>query len=47
VDKCPLKLWEEAILQGYSVFREVRNNNGGIVIGDRENRTINYRPIGK
>ena len=47
VDKCPLKLWEDAILQGYSVFRQVRNNNGGIVIGDRENRTISYRPIGK
>jgi hypothetical protein len=45
VDKCPLKLWEDAILKGYSVFRQVRNNNGGIVIGDRENRTINYRPI--
>jgi NTP pyrophosphatase (non-canonical NTP hydrolase) len=47
VDKCPLNLWEEAILQGYSVFREVRSNNGGIVIGDRKNRTISYRPIGK
>ena len=47
VDKCPLKLWEDAILQGYSVFREVRKNNGGIVIGDRENRTLSYRPIGE
>ncbi|MCG7931797.1 MAG: nucleoside triphosphate pyrophosphohydrolase family protein [Candidatus Thiodiazotropha lotti] len=47
VDKCPLKLWEDAILQGYSVFRQVRMNNGGIVIGDRENRTISYRPIGE
>ena len=46
VDKCPLKLWEEAILQGYSVFRKVRQNNGGIIIGDRKNRTISYRPIG-
>ncbi len=47
VDKCPLKLWEDAILQGYSVFRQVRKNNGGIVIGDRENRKISYRPIGE
>ncbi len=47
VDRCPLKLWEEAILQGYSVFRQVRKNNGGIVIGDRESRTISYRPIGE
>lgn len=44
VDKCPLKLWEDAILQGYSVFRQIRKNNGGIVIGDRYNRTISYRP---
>ncbi|HFD32965.1 MAG TPA: pyrophosphatase [Gammaproteobacteria bacterium] len=47
VDKCPLKLWEDAILQGYSVFRKVRKNNGGIVIGDRENRTISYRHLGQ
>jgi NTP pyrophosphatase (non-canonical NTP hydrolase) len=47
VDKCPLKLWEDAILQGYSVFRQVKKNNGGVVIGDRENRIISYRPIGE
>ena len=47
VEKCPLKLWEDAILQGYSVFRLVRENNGGIVVGDRDKRTLNYCPIGK
>lgn len=47
VEKCPLKLWEDTLLQGYSVFRQVRDNNGGIVIGDRENRKIVYRPIGE
>lgn len=47
VEKCPLKLWEDAILQGYAVFRQVRDNNGGIVIGNRANRTISYRPIGE
>jgi len=47
VERCPLKLWEDAILQGYSVFRQVKKNNGGIVIGDRVNRTIRYRPIGE
>jgi len=47
VEKCPLKLWEDAILQGYSVFRQVRKNNGGIVIGDRESRKISYLPIGE
>ena len=45
VEACPLKLWERAILDGYKVFRKVRDNNGGIVIGDREARTIEYRPI--
>lgn len=46
VERCPLKLWEDAILQGYAVFRRLKENNGGIVIGDRTNRTISYRPIG-
>ncbi len=45
VEKCPLSLWEYAILEGYKVFREVRKNKGGIVIGDRCTRTIMYKPI--
>ena len=45
VETCPLKLWEQAILKGYEVFRLVRDNNGGIVVGDREDRTIEYKPI--
>ncbi len=45
VDQCPLKLWEDAILQGYEVFRQVKKHNGGIIIGNRENRTIEYRPL--
>lgn len=44
VDQCPLSLWERAILDGYEVFREVRRNNGGVVIGDRNARTIRYTP---
>jgi NTP pyrophosphatase (non-canonical NTP hydrolase) len=47
VEKCPLKLWEDAILQGYNVFRQVRKYNGGIVVGDREKRTLSYRSIGE
>ncbi|MYB88478.1 MAG: pyrophosphatase [Proteobacteria bacterium] len=47
VENCPLKLWEEAILKGYEVFRQVRKNNGGIVIGNREARTIKYKPMGE
>ena len=47
VEACPLSLWERAILDGYTVFRELRRNNGGIVIGDRRARTIGYRPLDK
>ena len=42
-DRCPLRLWEMAIIRGYDVFRAVRAQGGGIVIGDREKRTIEYR----
>ena len=45
VQICPLKLWERAILDGYSVFREVKKNKGGIVVGDRRLRTIKYKPL--
>lgn len=45
VEKCPLKLWEKAILDGYSVFRELRKNQGGWIIGNREHRTLEYRPF--
>lgn len=44
VEECPLSLWERAILDGYAVFREVSRNNGGVVIGDRQARTIRYMP---
>ena len=43
VEQCPLKLWERAILQGYEVFRQLLHNQGGIVVGDREARSISYR----
>jgi len=42
VEACPLILWEEAILQGYNIFREVVKNNGGVVVGDRKKRTLTY-----
>ena len=47
VEKCPLSLWEYAILEGYKVFRLVRKNNGGIIIGDSAARTIEYKEIEK
>lgn len=45
VERCPLWLWERAILDGYKVFRKIVANNGGTVIGDRNTRTISYEPI--
>jgi len=46
VDRCPLKLWERAILNGYAVFRQLKANQGGWIVGDRQNRTIEYMPLG-
>ena len=45
VENCPLNLWERAILDGYKVFNQIRKNNGGIVIGDRVERTITYKHL--
>lgn len=45
VEACPLKLWENVVLDGYKVFRQVQRNHGGIVVGDRKDRTITYKPI--
>jgi NTP pyrophosphatase (non-canonical NTP hydrolase) len=46
VEACPMKLWEDAILQGYDVFRRVRKHEGGIVCGDRTRRKLEFRPLG-
>ncbi len=45
VEACPLHLWEKAILDGYNVFRQVKKNNGGIIIGDRNRRSITYKAL--
>jgi NTP pyrophosphatase (non-canonical NTP hydrolase) len=45
VDQCPLQLWENAILQGYEVFRHVRDARRGIVIGNRAKRSLTYKPL--
>jgi len=44
VEKCPLKLWERSILQGYEVFRQIKDAQGGWIIGDRAKRTLTYQP---
>jgi hypothetical protein len=45
VEQCPLSLWEDAILQGYAVFRRLRAREGGIIICNRNERTIAYKPV--
>ena len=45
VEKCPLKLWEKAILEGYAVFRQLKANQGGWIIGNRAQRTIKYMSL--
>jgi NTP pyrophosphatase (non-canonical NTP hydrolase) len=45
VEECPLSLWELAILQGYEVFRQVKQNNGGVIVCDRPARSIEYTPL--
>lgn len=45
VQACPLKLWEKAILEGYRVFRELKANDGGWVVGSRTTRSIVYQPL--
>ena len=44
VASIPLWLWEEVILSGYEVFRELQANRGGVVTADLENRTLAYSP---
>lgn len=39
-EQCPLWLWEEAILEGYKVFRQVQRHRGGRVCIDLVERSI-------
>ncbi|WP_293330421.1 nucleoside triphosphate pyrophosphohydrolase family protein [Parvibaculum sp.] len=44
-ERCPLWLWEEAILDGYEIFRKLREHRRGIIIADLNERTITYREL--
>jgi len=39
----PLWMWEEAILRGFALFRELRRHRGGTIIADLNKRTITFR----
>lgn len=45
VEACPLSLWEITILRGYDVFRQVKQNSGGVILCDRARRSIEYKPL--
>jgi len=45
VEECPMNLWEKCILDGYRVFRQVRENKGGMIIGDRDKRTLHFQKL--
>jgi NTP pyrophosphatase (non-canonical NTP hydrolase) len=45
VDQCPMNLWEKCILDGYSAFRQAYSNKGGVIVGDRDARSLQYRPL--
>ena len=44
-ERCPLWLWEEAILRGYQVFRQFRKYRSGTVIADLTKRTITFEKM--
>jgi NTP pyrophosphatase (non-canonical NTP hydrolase) len=45
VSRCPLVLWERAILQGYEAFRLLSEFQSGFICGDRRLRTVSFRPM--
>lgn len=44
-EKLPMWLWEEAILQGYAVFRELQAARSGVVLTDLATRRIWFEPM--
>lgn len=45
VNACSMKEWEQALLEGFRVWRNVRAHHGGVVIGDLINRVIDYETL--
>lgn len=49
VDACPLWQWEQAILDGFRVFRELRkpDHRGGTVVVNMTDHTLTFQPLSK
>jgi len=45
VSRCSMNEWERAILEGFRVWRLVKENKGGIIVGDLVAKTIEYQPL--
>lgn len=45
VDRCPLWQWERAILDGFTVFRQLYKARGGKIHVDMDDRTIRFETI--
>src|SRR5205807_9046535 len=45
VERCPLWLWEEAILEGYAAFRFLRQHRRGRVHIDVTSRRLDIEPL--
>jgi NTP pyrophosphatase (non-canonical NTP hydrolase) len=44
-EKLPMWLWEEAILQGYAVFRDLQATRSGAILTDMTKHRIWYKPM--
>ena len=44
-ERLPMWRWESAILQGYTVFRELREKRSGAVVADMDKRHIWFEPM--
>lgn len=45
VDVCPLWQWERAILEGFKVFRQLRDAGSGVVTVDMDAHSISFAPL--
>ncbi len=45
VEVCPLWQWEQAILEGFKVFRQLRDAGSGIVAVDMDAHSITFSPL--
>ena len=43
VEQCPMSLWKHCIIRGYDVFRDVKRHRGGLIFGDMEKRTLEFK----